>query len=117
MYGGCTTRPSSTIDDDGKKRRTKRSFASLPEAGTHYCRMPGNEKQAIISKKPYKKKTLKATWDSESESEKEVDTTNMCFMANDNTPKVTSEPSLDDCDLSMDELADAFVELSNNYDF
>ena len=41
---------------------------------------------------------------------------NVCFMVNDNTPKVTSELSLDDCDL-MDELGDAFVELSNNYDF
>ena len=45
------------------------------------------------------KKTFKATWDSESESEEEVDTTKVCFMANDNTPKVTSEPSLDNCDL------------------
>jgi len=33
---------------------------------------------------------LKATWDPESESEEEVDTTNVCFMANENTPKVTS---------------------------
>ena len=48
------------------------------------------------SKKPYKKKALKATWNSESESDEEVDTTNVCFMANDNTPEVTSEPSLDD---------------------
>ena len=38
-------------------------------------------------------------------------------MANDNTPKVTSEPSLDDCELTMDELGEAFEELSNNYDF
>ena len=38
-------------------------------------------------------------------------------MANNNTPKVTSEPSLDDCDWTMDELGDAFVELSNNYYF
>ena len=67
-------------------------------------------------KKPFKKKALKATQNSESESEEEVDTANVCFMANDNTPKVTSELSLDDCDL-MDELGDAFVELSNNYDF
>ena len=38
-------------------------------------------------------------------------------MTNDNTPKVTSEPSLNDCELTMDELGDAFVELSNNCDF
>ena len=36
------------------------------------------------SKKPFKKKALKATWDSESESEEEVDKANGCFMANDN---------------------------------
>jgi len=69
------------------------------------------------SKRPYKKKALKATWDSESKSEKEVDTANVCFMANDNTPKVTSESSLDDCELTMDELGEAFEELSHNYDF
>ena len=55
-------------------------------------------------KKPFKKKALKATWDSKSESEEEVDITNVCFMTNDNTPKVTSEPSLNYCDLTMDEL-------------
>jgi len=42
---------------------------------------------------------------------------NMCFMANDNTPKAIYEPSLDDCELSMDELGEAFEELFNNYDF
>ena len=68
-------------------------------------------------KKPFKKKVPKATWDSESKSKEEVDTANVCFMANDNTPKVTFESSLDDYDLTIDELGDAFVELSNNYDF
>ena len=68
-------------------------------------------------KKLFQKKALKITWDSESESEEEVDTANVCFMANDNTPKVTSEPSLDEYNLTMDELGDAFVELSNNYGF
>ena len=63
------------------------------------------------------KKALKATWDSKSESEEELDTANVCFMANDNTPKVISKPSLDDCNLSIDEIGDAFVEFSNNYDF
>ena len=43
------------------------------------------------SKKPYKKKALKATWDSESESDEEVDTANMCFMANESTSKVTPD--------------------------
>ena len=38
-------------------------------------------------------------------------------MANDNTPKVTSETILDDCKLSIDELGKALEELSNNYDF
>jgi len=59
---------------------------------------------------------MKATWDSESESEDEVDTANMCFMGNESTSKVTSSTSLND-ELSMDELGEAFVELSHNYDF
>jgi len=33
------------------------------------------------------------------------------------TPKVTSESSLIECKLSMDELGETFKELSNNYDF
>ena len=41
----------------------------------------------------------------------------MCFMANENTPKVTSESYLDDCELTMNELGEVFEELSNNYDF
>ena len=38
-------------------------------------------------------------------------------MANDNTPKVTFESSLDDSELIMDELGEVFEALSNNYDF
>ena len=38
-------------------------------------------------------------------------------MANDNTPNVKSEPSLDDCELTMDELDEVSEELFNNYDF
>ena len=60
---------------------------------------------------------MKAAEDSESEFEEEVDTSNVCLMANINTPKVTSETSLDDCELSMEKLGEAFEELSNNYDF
>ena len=41
----------------------------------------------------------------------------MCFMANDNTRKVTVETILDDCQLFMYELGEAFEELSNNYNF
>ena len=50
------------------------------------------------SKKPYKKKAIKATWnDLESDSEEDVDKANVCFMAlGDNSSKVTSEPTLDD---------------------
>ena len=69
------------------------------------------------SKKSSKRKALKATCDSESDSEEEVDTTNVYFMANENTPKIISESSLDKCELFMDELGEAFEELSNNYDF
>ena len=69
------------------------------------------------SKKPYKKKALKATSDKKSESEEEMDKTNMYFMAIDNTPKVTPKITLDDCELSMNELGEAFEELFKNYDF
>ena len=40
----------------------------------------------------------------------------MCFMANESTSKVTPNSSFD-CELSMDELGEAFEELSHNYDF
>ena len=77
---------------------------------------PEIKSKPSTSKKPYKEKALKATWDSESEIDEEVDTAHACFMTNDNTPKVTSEPLLDNCELTMDELGEAFEELSNNYD-
>jgi len=88
------------------------------------CRKPGhivaecpeNKSKPSISKKPYKKKALKATWDSESESDEEVDTANMCFMANESTSKVTPDTSIY-CELSIDELGETFEELSHNYDF
>ena len=38
-------------------------------------------------------------------------------MANENTPKVTSKSSLNENELSIDELGETFEELSNNYDF
>jgi len=53
----------------------------------------------------------------ESEIDEEVDTVNVYFMANDNTPKVISESPLDECELTMDKLGEPFEELSNNYDF
>ena len=60
------------------------------------CQKPGHivaecpdKVKPSTSKKPFKKKALKATWDSESESEEEVDTANMCFMANESTSKIT----------------------------
>ena len=59
---------------------------------------PEAKSKPSTSKKLSKKKALKATWDSESETNEEVDMMHVCFMANDNTPKVTSEPSLDDFD-------------------
>ena len=69
------------------------------------------------SNNPYKKKAIKKTWDLKSESYGDVDTANLCFMANDNnTTKLCSDPSLDDADLSIDELSDGFEQLSQNYD-
>ena len=54
------------------------------------CQKPGhiiaecseNKGKPYTPKKPYKKKGLKASWDSESESDKEIDTAHMYFMAN-----------------------------------
>ena len=48
-----------------------------------------------------------ATWDdSESESKEEIDTANMCFMAHgEDATKVCFENSLDEDELTMDELA------------
>jgi len=54
---------------------------------------------------------LKATRNLESKSEEGVDSTNVCFMVNENTPKVTSESSLDECELYMDKL----VKLLKNF--
>ena len=48
---------------------------------------PEIKSKPSTSKKPYKKKALKSTWDSESETDEEVDMTHVCFMANDNTSK------------------------------
>ena len=59
---------------------------------------------------------MKATRDLERDSE-EVDMANVCFIANENTPKITSESSLEECELFIDKLGKAFEELSNNYDF
>ena len=65
--------------------------------------------KSSTSKKPYKKKALRETWDSENESEEDVDMVNMCFMANDNnTTKVFLKTTLDDSDLSIDKLGEAF---------
>ena len=52
-----------------------------------------------------------ATWDdSETESEEEIDTAHMCFMAHgDDAFKVYLENSLNDEDLTMDELAHFFL--------
>ena len=90
----------------------------LPEAGSHGCGLSGDQKQTFnLQETLHKKKALKATWDSESETDEEVDMAHVYFMANDGTPKITFEPSLDDSELTMDELGEAFEELSNNYDF
>ena len=43
---------------------------------------PENKAKLITFKKPYKKKALQAIWDSENESEEEVDTAHVYFMAN-----------------------------------
>jgi len=42
-----------------------------------------------------------------------VNTVNVCFIANENSPKVTH--TLVECELSIDELGEAFKKLFNNY--
>ena len=101
----------------GRKRNKKIICFNYRKSGHIVAECSETKSKAFTSKKPYKKKALKAIWDLKSESEEEVDTANVCFIANDNTPKVTFEPSLDDCELIMDELGEAFEELFHNYDF
>ena len=94
------------------------NLLQLPEVRTCHSDCPDTKSKPSTYRKPYKKKALKATWDPESESKEKLDTTNVCFMANENTSKVTSEFSLEECKLStMDELREDFEEISHNYDF
>jgi len=74
--------------------------------------------QATTSKKVHKKKKIMvATWDdSETESKEEINTVHICFMANrEETSKINFETSLDEDDLTMDELARFFEELQDRY--
>ena len=54
-----------------------------------------------------KKKAMVATWDdSETESKEEINSAYVCFIANrEETSKLTLDSSLDDDELTMDELA------------
>ena len=55
--------------------------------------------------------------DSETEFEEEIDTAHMCFMAlGDEASKVNLEKSLEDDNLTMDELVQFFEELQNSYE-
>jgi len=74
--------------------------------------------QAATSKNVYKKKAMVATWDdSETDFEEEIDAAHVCFMANgEETSMVNLETSLEDDDLTMDELAQVFEELQNRYE-
>ena len=88
----------------------------LPEVGPHGYGLSGDQEQTFNLQEALWKESPQShlglgEWD------KEVDTTHVCFMANDNTPKVTFEPSLDDNELTIDKLGEGFEELSNNYDF
>ena len=85
---------------------------SLQKNGSSNCGLP--PLQATTSKNVQKKKkAMVATWDdSETESEEEIDTAHMCFMAHgDEASKENLENSLEDDDLIMDELTQFFEEL------
>ena len=72
--------------------------------------------QATTSKKVQKKKKIiVATWDdSETESKEEINTIHVCFMANrEETSKINFETSLDEDDLTMDELARFFGRITS----
>ena len=60
---------------------------------------------------------MTATWDdSETDSEEEIDAAHVFFMENgEKTYMVNIETSLEDDDLTMDELAQVFEELQNRY--
>jgi len=69
--------------------------------------------QAATSRRVHKKKVMMATWDdSKSKSDKKVDTTIVCFIANRDDPtKVSLETFLDEDELTMNELTRFFEEL------
>ena len=118
MQGRCIITVSLTIEEDGERKKTRRSYASIAGSRATWLWIVRRPRANHQPQKTLQKKALKAIWDSESETVEEVDTAHVCFIANDNTPKVTSEPSLDDCKLTiMDKLGEIFEELSNNYDF
>ncbi|KAK8661446.1 hypothetical protein V6N13_091050 [Hibiscus sabdariffa] len=85
------------------------------------CKKPGHIRTECpqLKKKSFgKKKKLKAhvaTWsDEESSDEDEEEVANLCLMALDDEPKVTSNSSL--CDLSYNELFETYEELQEVYD-
>ena len=115
MQREYTASRSLIIEDKWKGRRRKDSYATI--AGHMMADCPDFKKKMISSlkqKRPVEKKVYKSTWDSESEAEDEVDTANMCFMAN--TPKVTTQPLDDENEISREMLEHGFVELSESFD-
>jgi len=96
------------------------------DIGSYYnCKKSGHliidcpSLKATSSKKQQKKKALKASWEnSNRESDEEVDTINVCFMAHGDDPtKISLEIILDDDELILDELATFFEELQHRYKF
>ena len=76
----------------------------LQETWTHHGRMSRFQEQDVFlheAKETVCKEGVQSHLGFGSESEDEVDTANMCFMAN--SPKVTSEPSYDDIEISKEE--------------
>ena len=78
---------------------------------------PEMKNKVSPSKKTFKKKAMKVIQDdSESDFEEDVDSTNGCFMVQEETSsKVTSEPTLENSKLTLDELGFNFQELYEKY--
>jgi len=76
---------STYAKGDGKvKKRVKNKigpYYNCNKLGHLIADCPEMKSKSSISKKLYEKKAMKATWDLQSESKEDINTVNVCFMA------------------------------------